>query len=871
MKLFRRSVELVVIRDYINPQNGIEFYKGHDIEQLLKQSFGAQGLSPSVKLYHGDITHDVTPKTPADVDKLMQLNGRIYAVVKPMGLTPLDWVIIGISALVSVATAFLMPVPTVGQQGVQQSPNNALAGRSNQQRLGGRVPDIFGTVWSVPDLIAQTYSVYVDSREIEFSYMCVGRGDYHVSSALDDITPIKYIAGSSVLIYNSGKTLNDEPDFVFGEQFNPSEAEFTRYVTKRYTSVNGQDLPYPDDYDVLPIVFRAPNIIETSDELSLTRRYSVGDTITIEGAESLESGNELTELDDDGVTEMPVTYNLSGSYQILSISSSSMTVSTDFNDLIANDDYTVEESITISENTETLWQGYYYTDGKDHDKAYVNLVALNGIYAKNSEGKPYPRKINFAIESEIVDSNGNAIAGTLVTQSAFIQSPSEYAGADGSEENITRTAATTIEIENPHYTVGKQLRFRISRSTSRLSKKNGQVVQDVKLKDFYSYRMMTANDYPSGVTTVYSKTRATEGALSLKERKLRLLVQRYVTDATSGLPKLSNRADDILRHVATDAKIGNMQLSQVDIAQIKNEIDAQIAYFGTDKCAEFCHTFDDNNISAEETIQTIAQAVFSQAKRQGNKLMLDFEREVPASVAIFNSHNILPDTFTMSQSLGIANDYDGVKVEYTDPSDDAVVTKSYPSDSLVNPHEQKLTGVRNELQAYMHMMRLYNKDRHAYKSCEFVAGDESNIVVRTNCITVADQLRANVQQGSVDAIETIGSDVVLHTTDPVSIEPSVAHTLFIQTINNGVESIAVTARDDYSVVLARLPSGEISTGYDSVVQAVYQIVSETDAVRDAYLVSQKDPSDGMTNKLLCTNYDDRYYQNDKDYINELII
>lgn len=96
------------------------------------------------------------------------------------------------------------------------------------------------------------------------------------------------------------------------------------------------------------------------------------------------------------------------------------------------------------------------------------------------------------------------------------------------------------------------------------------------------------------------------------------------------------------------------------------------------------------------------------------------------------------------------------------------------------------------------------------------------------------------------------------------------HTLFIQTINNGVEAIEVTARDDYSVKLARLPSGEISTGYDSVVQATYQIVTEEDKDRDAYLVGQKDPSDGMTNKLLCTNYDDRYYQNDTDYINGLI-
>ena len=130
---------------------------------------------------------------------------------------------------------------------------------------------------------------------------------------------------------------------------------------------------------------------------------------------------------------------------------------------------------------------------------------------------------------------------------------------------------------------------------------------------------------------------------------------------------------------------------------------------------------------------------------------------------------------------------------------------------------------------------------------------------------MADQLRADVQQGSVDSIEIIDGSIVLFTSDPVSIDDSDDNHLFIQTINNGVESIPVVARDDYSVRLLRLPSGEVSTSYDSVVQAVYQIVKTQNDSNDAYLVAQKDPSDGMTNKLICTNYSDCYYQNDSDF------
>lgn len=895
MKLFKRSIELVVIRDIFNPpildDNGkpvLETYQGQDLEKLLKQAFGGKGLSDSVRLYHNDLSKDITPKTLDDVDKIMRLNGRIYAVVKPMGIGAFIATVV-VSTLVSVAMAFLMPVPVAANQSANAppSPNNALAARTNQQRLGGRIPDIFGTVWSVPDLIAVTYNVYVDSKEIEYSYYCIGRGRFNVQEAYDDTTPISQVESASVLVFDPDKNLTNTPTFTFGGALDIAGTALAGLTAKKYSTVNGQTLiPSNSFHRGITAQFKAPNkIISTY----IASRWGAGATLNIEGASSVNS------IPTEG---QPVnTYSLSGIYEVQSVSGNEITllnpstINADWARLATNGDITEIIEVTASSGIDKYWQGWFYTSDVQHTSAYLSVVAANGIYITDRLGVPRALRVAVTIESDVVNADGTTVPNTRHIQTDYVSSPlyisdavsyateaSYYqitsnsiggASREYIDEQATTTAAKTIVINNPNAVVGKRLRVRISRG-ARLVNPDGQLVQEVKVKDFYSYRKMTASDMPKGVTTVYTKTLATEGALSLKERKLRLLVQRYVTDATTGILKLSNRADDIIRHIATDPKIGNLQLSQIDVAQIKSEIDAQIAYFGTDKCSEFCGTFDDNNLSAEETLQTVGKAVFSQAKRQGNKIMLDFERIVPGSVAVFNSHNIIPDTFTASQSLGVPNDYDGVTVEYTDPADDATVTLSYPNDSVINPHEDKLIGVRNEVQAHMHMMRLYNKDRHAYKTCEFTAGDESNIVVRTNRITVADQLRANVQQGSVDSIETVGSDIVLYTTDPVSIEPSTPHTLFIQTINNGVEAIEVTARDDYSVKLARLPSGEISTGYDKVVQATYQIVTEEDKDRDAYLVSQKDPSEAMTNKLICTNYDDRYYQNDSDHINGLI-
>ena len=784
----------------------------------------------------------------------------------------------------------LMPMPNMNQAANQPpSPNNALAQRSNKQRLGGRIADFFGTGWSFPDLIAPTYSVYIDHQEVAFSYMCVGRGYFNVEKAYDDTTPINQVNGSTALVFDPNKTLNDTPSFVFGSQFNSDEATWSRLATKRYTSVNGQVLAAPDNYLTgTAFTFKNPNIIETDSNIDLTTQFAVGNKLLIEGADNLVSGNGLVDASGD-----PIKYNLNGSYTISAITTEQITlenpsaINADWVRLATNTDFaTSNNKAAISTETSGLWQGWYYTDSTDHDSAYVNIVANGGLWLSQPNGKWVGLKIFGAIESELVDSGNNPIAGTNHVQRFDIKSPNfdKHSSGNGdvrgripsghvrtsretTDDKVRTSAAITVKIENPYFTTGKRLRIRVSRLSSVIYDSDSSVVQEIKLKDFYGTRLMQSSDMPPDVTTVYTKTKATEGALAVKERKLRLLVQRYVKNwQDNDNLILSNRADDIIYHIARDEKLANLQSYQIDMAQIKAEIDAVIDNFKTPLCAEFCYTFDDNNVSAEEMLQIVAKAVFSTCYRFNNQLKLLFERSIPVSVAIFNSHNILPDTFDKAESFG--NEYDGVIIDYVEPVDDATMTIN-TSESLANPKKDKIMGVRNKVQAYMHMMRVWNKLQYSYKSCEFTGGDESGIVIRSNRITVADQSRADVQQGSVENLEMINNQIVLSTSNRVTLDNS-SHILFVQTVDGNVDAIPCSTLNDYQVVLSRLPSGQIAIGHDNVVNAVYQIVKTQDSGRDAYLVSEKSPEKGLTNRLTCINYDERYYQNDSDYQNNLI-
>jgi len=542
MKLFKRSIELVVIRDIFNPQSNMEIYQGHDVEQLLRQAFGGQGLSKSVRLYHGNMLDEVTPKTPQDVDKVMRLHGRIYAVVKPMGVIE-PWVVsLIISVTVAVAAAFLMPVPTIPNQGNQPpSPNNALAARTNKQRLGGRIPDIFGTVWSVPDLIAPTYSVYVDNREVEFSYMCVGRGRHNVLEAMDDTTPINQVFGSSVYVYDPDDSLNDTPDFLFGSAMTPDEAEWSRLAVKRYTSVNGQVMPPADNYITLDkAVFRAGGIIEQSG-FNFASQFAVGENLTIVQPNPAESANGITEPVDQGdpPADPPlvgdvVRYNLNGTYTISALTETRITLSSpelinaDWQKLDDNSDYTVETEATISTQSEALWQGWFYTASKDHDRALINIRAPNGLYITGKNDFE-PIGLDFEIESELVDVTNNPIDGTLerVTRTIYGSRYKKYAnngglgtfrdgnhwwsGAHVTDDEAAQSAAATFEVANTHMEAGKRLRFRVRRKHGRIDVGDEfNAVQEIRIADFYGARLMTASDTPSGLTTVYSKTLGTE-------------------------------------------------------------------------------------------------------------------------------------------------------------------------------------------------------------------------------------------------------------------------------------------------------------------------------------------------------------------------
>lgn len=228
-------------------------------------------------------SRDVTPTDEASIDRLARLEGPLLVATAPGD--PITAIIAVVAVLLGVAASlFLIPkAPDIGNE-TFKSPNNALSDRKNRPRPTERIPDIFGTVRSTPDLLAVPYRQFVNNLEVEVSYMCVGRGAYEISDVRDGDTLLGELAGAGASFYGPDTSPNSGvPQLEIGSPIddpvlsvvviNEVNAQVLRPTNAGYVKGNAS------------VRFTAPDLIETNDgSLDFTDHFEDGDEITVGGA-----------------------------------------------------------------------------------------------------------------------------------------------------------------------------------------------------------------------------------------------------------------------------------------------------------------------------------------------------------------------------------------------------------------------------------------------------------------------------------------------------------------------------------------------------------------------------------------------------------
>lgn len=488
--------------------------------------------------------------------------------------------------------------------------------------------------------------------------------------------------------------------------------------------------------------------------------------------------------------------------------------------------------------------GWFNFDMPEATQAVFNFFFPNGLFYQDSKGGVWEEKITVIIELQSIDSNGDPVGSiTTINQEIKANNKSQF--------------GKTIYIDLP--TAGS-FRFRLSRTTATQA---GKTQDTCKIKSVYGMADSDISDY-GNVTVVRSRTVATDGALSIKERKLNCLVNRKLPVDGTGPLQVTRSAGQALINLALDQYIGRRTSAEVDIAQINAEIAKVNAYFGSDLMSEFNYTIDDDNLSFEEIAGMVASSAFCEPYRFGSLTRLKFEQPQENAVLLFNHRNKVPLTEKRSYTFGVQKDYDGVELEYTSDVDDARIKYTIPEDiTPKNPLKITTTGIRNEAQAKVRAWREWNKLRYKYMSCEVEVLDESELLIPNDRILNADNTVVDTQDGEVEAVDGL----IIQTSQPCAFDVGSDYFIHLQISNATVDVVpCIAGVDKYHVVLNRPPVQPLVVADDRYVKTLYTLVRVDQTEAQAFMLEELTPQTQMTNTLKASNYDARFYERDHDFI-----
>lgn len=558
------------------------------------------------------------------------------------------------------------------------------------------------------------------------------------------------------------------------------------------------------------------------------------------------------------VARMTDGINLNGNYTILALTSSTITlnnpalVNESWNNLADLDEQATDYvSPNISRSSES-WIGPYIVDLDDATQLLANIVGTNGLFTL-SKKKGQQRALTVGVVLEVTPVNQNDAA----TGPAQLF-PGQITGSD-----TERTSVGLSLYATPTFAGRSSIRMR--RTTPTPSDDDyGSVVDEVKWRDAYGLAPIEQTDF-GDVTTVMTRTVATSGALSIKNRKLNMRVTRRVPARISGgafgAPVASDNAADIMAAMALDPFIGRRAPEEVDFENLYDTIAEVMDYFGSPLAGQFGFTFDDTDVSFEETLQTVAQAVFCRGYRQGRVVRLAFERATNESSLIFNARNIMPGSQKRTVRLGPLDDHDGVELDWIDPQDGAAQTFKVPTDrSATSPRSADVPGVRSYLLAYWQAWRAWNKVRYQNIAVELEATQEAALVIPNDRVLIADRTRPGIIQGEVE--EQVGLTLKLST--PAALDPAKRWTVFIQHTDETIEALGVTpGDDDLHVTLSAAPRSPLSLDPANFARATYIIVPDDDVQTRAFLITEREPQSNFTESVRAVNYSFLYYQHDQ--------
>ncbi|PJG66770.1 host specificity factor TipJ family phage tail protein [Acinetobacter seifertii] len=501
------------------------------------------------------------------------------------------------------------------------------------------------------------------------------------------------------------------------------------------------------------------------------------------------------------------------------------------------------------------WIGWFTIDSPKAKGLLLNFQALNGIY-QGSDAK----FVDIYVEYQQVKSG--TPTGAVFHQTIRLNGKANNRDSIGGSMwiNLPFTGA---------------VRFRARRTND-----NGDAVDlsdEVKFYTAYAYRYLSKLVYDNRVL-IRQRTQATRAATAVDARQTNCIAESLVYSYRGGVKSAeripSRNIADLCIDIALHKRIGRRSLNEINTEEIYRVFDEVVDYFGSEKMAEFNYTLDNSNQSFEEICRMFAGVSGCNERRLNRELYFDFEKAGRQPILLFNHRNKKSLSEVRTYNFKIENNYDGVEITYVDSEAGWIEkTLKIPNDQITNPKKIEGYGIAYKEQAHIIGWRAWNKLKYQRINCKFDCFAEGELTERGDPIIVVDDTRLSpiaLGDGSKTSGEiTAWNGLSIEISQPCTLITGHDYVIHLQKKSGFTDQIPISqGTSEYELILARPPLEALVT--EGEVKTVYSITVDDRQDEELFLVSSKNRNGVFENSLTATNLDERYYQNDKDIINNLI-
>lgn len=482
----------------------------------------------------------------------------------------------------------------------------------------------------------------------------------------------------------------------------------------------------------------------------------------------------------------------------------------------------------------------------------VDVVFPKGLYESNSDGGLNSQTVEFEIEAREIDDAGVPIGAYF----AVADDPNSVTGSTTTPQRRTISAAMPADL---------RYEVRMRRTNERTdSHRNGNQIQWEGLKSYVT----DADQNFGNVTLLAVKIRATNNLNSRTQQRFNVVcvrkLQQHQSDGFT-VPYLATRSIvwalvDVFR-----AQYGGRVTDEVfydwdTLYALEAEYEARGEYFDW--------IFRDPS-TVWEAARIIVRAGRGTPLITGSLITAVRDGELTTPVAMFTQDNIIEGSFSRDIKLWDLDEYDSIRMEYTEPSTgykQESVIATLPFGTTDTPQDVRLAGIQDRDHAYHEALYLLAVDRYQRENITFETGLEGYIPTFGDLIIVAHDVPRWSQSGYVVNVETESSgDIHLWLSEPLEWESGQPlHIIYLRS-NLGDVLGPFTANETTDLSQVRINSlmlteADFLTGGENEPMLFMFGVSGT--VDKFARVVKIDPQGGESIRVTCVNEDARVHSFD---------